>query len=367
MSLSACGTLDEGGGGTQGRTGVAPAQFTQVGQNWEQKLKEGYAVVIMTAPYVGIQGDSANNFIRNQKQFAFNARWDLEGTKKSNMQMFEAYSSRADKTSYEVIVLPAGTYVVNQFRAAQRGVNFNEKFAAKQPKAGGVGTVDFSSGQVFNMISHQIWQEPQFEKKASKRSFCSAVIAGTTQCVSGGYVYEVENVMTQPGGNRPMVGMQESNALGISVNFQRPLASFKVEPGEVILIDGLVAELPATKYGSDACMLSKQKTARCELSEFHIETYPAQLDAFLAKPLNVNVHTMGKILKAEKLDPVAEPYTSMGKMMFGAMAFSTKVPLSPNMMVVLQRAKYKPLTMGGVPSGDKTNFGGKGYVMRAGK
>ncbi len=52
-------------------------------------------------------------------------------------------------------------------------------------------------------------------------------------------------------------------------------------------------------------------------------------------------------------------------MMGGTMAYMSDVWLSPNMLAVLRRAQYQPLTMAGTLDTKMTpHFGGKNYVLQ---
>lgn len=347
-----------------GRT--VPPQFETVAQQWQQKLKEGHAILITAVP-APATGDSPNNFVRNKKQFSYNARWAAEAEVQPTMRNLEVYRNRFDNMKFEVTVIPAGTYVMNQFRAEVRGGNFDEKLASKQPASLGVGTVDFFQGRVYDMVSASVWREPTYERQVTGRSFCAAVIAGTTQCVSSGYVKEVQNVMTKPAGYESISSLQQKDALGVRVNLKRPFVGITLKPGEVIVTDGIVAEVPNVEIAKNACLLSPQKTARCELTSFKAETFPVPVDQFKKIELNMTVDSMKRLLEAEKLPPDTSSYTAMGNLMGGILAHSSDVPLSDSMVSILRSAQYRALTSYGTETGEKPNFFGKVYALKPGK
>ena len=343
-----------------------PSQFDTVAQHWQQKLKEGNAILITAVPSAAT-GDSPNNFVRNKKQFSYNARWAAEAEVQPEMRNLVLYRNSFDNMKFEVTVIPAGTYVMNQFRAELRGASFDEKLAVKQPASLGVGTVDYFQGRVYDMVSTSIWREPTYERQTSNRPFCAAVIAGTTQCVSSGYVKEVQNVMTKPAGYETLSALQQKDALGVRVNLRRPFASITLQPGEVIITDGIVAELPNVETAKNTCLLSPQKTARCELSAFKAETFPVPVEQFKQVDMNMTVFSMKRLLEAENLPPDTSSYSALGGMMGGILAHSSDVPVSASMLGILRSAQYRALTPYGTETGEKPNFFGKVYTLRSGK
>lgn len=106
---------------------------------------------------------------------------------------------------------------------------------------------------------------------------------------------------------------------------------------------------------------------RCELETFAASTLPAEPQNFVKKHWRMSVRSMEKLLKEDGLWDESDPggFKARGEAMSGIMAHMTDAWLSPNMLAVLRRAQYQPLTLAGTLDTKMTpHFGGQNYVLQ---
>ena len=323
------------------------------------------AMLIMASPSPGM-GESANNFTHKGKQFAYNMQWHNAEAMPALGRPLQLYDTRFSFQKYEVLLVPPGTYYMNSMMAAQTNVD-PVKPGKKQSPALGIGTVDFFQSQVYETVTSSRWREPTFEQRSSNRFVCQYVIGGSNQCVSGAYVRDSQTVMTDAGGYSQQIGIGSKDALGVRVRLQQPFASVTLKAGEVVLTDGVYAQLPNVGFTNSSCLPTKEKTLRCELESFEASTLPAESQKFTKTHWRMSVSSMGKLLKEEVLWDESDlcGFNARGGMMGCTMAYMSDVWLSPNMLAVLRRAQYQPLTMAGTLDTKMTpHFGGKNYVLQ---
>lgn len=337
-----------------------------IGKRWEERRKAGTAVLIFATPKRGFAKQFGRYDYRGHNMSS-EAEWYGEQGVAASKLYLEMFDNPYADEIYQVILLPAGTYHLNNFNATLPGAEFKDELAKSQPTPKKVGTVELSHGSFTDMGSHTIWMEPQYNVVRSDRYVCNYVIAGSSTCVSGGYVNEKHKVLVREGRYADVAHVTLNDALMARVSLRQPFASITLGPGEVILTDSIVARVPNYSYGANACLASSEDTVRCELSSFGAEVFPAKIDDFReggSAGFRIVEKAIGTLMTAEKL-----PYDASKRL--GAdhhfMSMLADTYISRSMWSVLSKAQYRPLSINApaAPHNQPTYSDGKVYVISA--
>ena len=303
-----------------------------IGEDWQAGLRQGKALLIVAVPHAGI-GRGLSSFDYGPKRYSAKFAWtDATGKHLSPIPLPmrpHVYSSEI----YLAYLLPAGTHGVRDVWGELPERKVTDQFAQKAPRQREIGTVEIGRGSFIELGSTETWIPPMTAVREVQRTDCTAVHRGTGQCVSSWTSSNLERVEVLPGRRSTSYHQEMREGLALHIALRKPMASITLAPGEVVLTDGLVFELPgAIGFGERACRQTAKPTILCELNGLSAQTYPASLENFSRGPMRLSPDVRAQLLAGKPLDRMAvtlEP--------------AAPSPVSAGMQAVLQRAQYRPL------------------------
>jgi hypothetical protein len=286
-------------------------------QLMQQALTSGKSVVIV--PTLNLDRKYASNELKD-KQWEF--RTDRTSTtiwrnlddvgsiiRVGNDEGFEEIGLRGfvmsvtwEMKRYLVFIANPGTYTVVGSTYEAPTMQMPQLGSERQAGRSSLGQIALVPVKNTEYYQTQAWFNAQYSDRTQTDSYCTVALYGPGgPCVSwGSQSYNVKE-LTSPAGWRNVTESRSIDGLVLSTQLKTPVASFKVAPSEVVMVDGFFATPPNADFDRQACEADAGQRLRCDLTSVSFTRIPAQVKDIAAFNPEANgfLHA-GRVLKQVK-------------------------------------------------------------------
>ena len=211
---------------------------------------------------------------------ALNVGNSMSGAKMGMQRAFHQFP--VGDTVYQIYIVEPGAYSFAgssyELRRIKAPVVGADSMVSKQ----GIGRVTLLETKNREFGSEEVWQDAAYDSRRVDTDSCILAIAGSNQCVSWRTDSENVSVQTRAAGYHPVPTEHWVEGLTVTADLSVPFASFTVEPGEAIVVDGLFAEYPGFSFEEASCGRLSSDTIQCQISDYTVTRLPASLEAVRA-------------------------------------------------------------------------------------
>ncbi|MET0288466.1 MAG: hypothetical protein ABW178_02435 [Pseudoxanthomonas sp.] len=286
-------------------------------QLMQQTLTSGKSVVIV--PTLNLDGKYASDDLKD-KEWEF--RTDRTSTtiwrnlddvgsmiRVGNDEGFEEIGLRGfvmsvtwEMKRYLVFIANPGTYTVVGSTYEAPTMQMPQLGSERQAGLSSLGQIALVPVKNTEYYQTQAWFNAQYSDRTQTDSYCTAALYGPGgPCVSwGSQSYNVKE-LTSPAGWRNVTESRSIDGLVLSTQLRTPVASFKVAPSEVVMVDGFFATPPNADFDRQACEADAGQRLRCDLTSVSFTRIPARVQDIAAfNPEAKGFPQTGRVLKQVK-------------------------------------------------------------------
>jgi hypothetical protein len=224
------------------------------------------------------------------------------------------YDAGTPNAEYFIYIVNPGTYRLlgNRYELARESIpKMSSARWSEKPAIGFASLVGKSNTEFYQT---QQWFDATYgSKQVVDGSYCSIMVS-TPSVVGCGQWQETshtETTVVDPGGWRTVTDARKVDGLAIATKLTRDFASFKVAPGETILVDGLMATSHNTGIDTDACKQQADNLVGCAIANYTLYRIPAKKDAVDRNVPGDNFPGLRKAFAAAQYRPLKMSATAM--------------------------------------------------------
>lgn len=262
-------------------------------------LKEGKAIIVMAVPNIDYKyptkaqyedalamstSASSNtamvdietrvewrNISDSRKSFIAGHNQPLD---RKTMKGYFTKFNGAGSSAYLVLVVDPGTYRVSRISYPLRRAHFGGDAGGKAGRSveTPVGSLQLVATEFAERDGTELAQRSP--DVISGHYECTAVLVNGGGCVEQGWVGRQE----VDGGTYTRVVMKSVPGLFVKIGIDQEFASFSVEPGDVLAVDGLSSEPPESSYMESDCNRMDAKTMLCAIDGISLVRSQARLE-----------------------------------------------------------------------------------------
>ncbi|UOO89443.1 hypothetical protein LVJ82_00235 [Vitreoscilla massiliensis] len=248
-------------------------------------VQTGMGVVVMTTPNLDSIGGW--DFSRADDMVTFNMlrdsgmQWqnlDIPGqyfnagpghlywhTKKEHSAHLQLVDGR---TAYQVFIVAPGRYGLKASETVRPRSPLPVLSPQAKLKSGGLGKVLIAQIEATEYHQEPQWSNDRYSTKTATQSYCSLVHTASGACVQySDYAYEYSSLDRAAGWYLATQSKQVPN-LRLRVGLDQPFATFKVNPSEIVLVDGFYAENQNVGFNPNDCSASAGDEITCRVNRF---------------------------------------------------------------------------------------------------
>ncbi len=182
-------------------------------------------------------------------------------------------------TLYNVYIVEPGVYSFAGSSYELRRMKAPVVGASSMVDKPGIGRATLVETKNREFGSEEVWQHEKYDTRKITSDYCALAIAGSNQWVSWGTESQNVRVQTQKAGYTAAPTEHWVDGFTVTADLAVPFASFKVEPGEAIVVDGLFAEHPGITFEEGSCGRVSSDTIQCRIRDYTLTRMPASVDA----------------------------------------------------------------------------------------
>lgn len=180
----------------------------------------------------------------------------------------------------EVHILPPGKYLLTGGDDYRLNALLDQVGAKPGPVGSGRGAngTSYLSPELYREFYKETnWHDPSYSTQTGTRTVCTAVHVGSGACVSQGSQQYSETTQTSAGGYREDTAYRDIPAVKVQSRIppKQALASFTLEPGQLVLSQRMHLKTPSYQYQQSACRDVDPKMIECPLVNMTVYMRPA--------------------------------------------------------------------------------------------
>ena len=186
------------------------------------------------------------------------------------------YAFDAGHTAYFMYIVNPGTHTItgNTVEAERTTLpDANGTHASVSPR---LGQVTMAQTKKTEFYQTQEWFDAVYADRTIRNDYCTLTIVGGP-CVQWNSSSSTVQDEIRQEGYRTVTKSKLVDGLVIASKLTREFASFKVAPGEVVLVDGFFAQHPNTDFDNKACTQQGINAIECDMLDYFLVRIPAKL------------------------------------------------------------------------------------------
>lgn len=199
------------------------------------------------------------------------------------------------KSYYYIFIVNPGTYTISghgyELKQVQMPAVSNKQLSTQKARLGQIFLTETENVEFYKT---QEWSDAVYANRTVSQSYCTLTHVPSGNCLAWGSTNYVVQDQVQAGGWNTRTNSKLVSGLIVAANLSQNFASFKVNKGELVVVDGFVAEYPNASYNTDACQPLSQSTIQCALTQYSLIRVPAHLKDI--QHLTTNLPTLSKLL-----------------------------------------------------------------------
>lgn len=217
-------------------------------------------------------------------------------------------------SDYKVFVVSPGTYTLRSINYPRPRSSFDENNGTVSARnKSPVGEIRMVANSLTEAAMENVWQDADVKTVAAREECTYWYKGGCTQSV---YTPE-QKVQTRAAGIHPKRVLKSIPALDIGISLDPGFASFTVNAGEVLLVDGLVVDPLTSNIAVDQCR-GGESMQICKVGAMEVMRLSAALDDVRAHDFNAAaLPQLGKILANIQYRPLQMNAEAIGKGKYG--------------------------------------------------
>lgn len=206
------------------------------------------------------------------------------------------YSFVSGKSHYHLFIVNPGTYTIAGHSYEIKRTELPEVSDKQLNAPSRLGKVFFIETKNMDFYKTQEWSDAVYADRQVSQSYCTVTHVASGACVAWGSTTHNVKDQVQAAGWQTRTKSQLVSKLVIATNLTKNFASFKVNKGEVVMVDGFVAEYPNSNFNSNACQSLNQSTIQCTLEKYSLIRVPAHVKDIQQPTIDLPV--LSKILSS---------------------------------------------------------------------
>lgn len=197
----------------------------------------------------------------------------------------------AGQATYFMYIINAGTYTItgNTIEAERTTLpDANGSHATVNPR---LGQVTMAQTKKTEFYQTQEWFDAVYADRTIRNDYCTLTIVGGP-CVQWSSSSGTVRDKVSQEGYRTVTKSKLVDGLVIASKLTREFASFKVAPGEVVLVDGFFAQHPNTDFDNRACTQQGSNAIECDMRDYFLVRIPAKLSDLKSPQLLAAMQTI---------------------------------------------------------------------------
>lgn len=182
----------------------------------------------------------------------------------------------ADRAFYLLYIVNPGTYSITGHTVEMERTTLPEASGGKKAAKPALGQISLMPTKNTEYYQTQSWFDAVYADRTVKSDYCAAAIVGGP-CVQWESSRSTVRDQLSEGGYRTITQAKKVDGLVIATKLTRDFATFKVAPGEAVMVDGFYAQDPSVKFDKDACAL-QSGGLQCDMREYSLVRIPAHLE-----------------------------------------------------------------------------------------
>lgn len=182
----------------------------------------------------------------------------------------------ADRAFYLLYIVNPGTYSITGHTVEVERSTLPEANGTKKSAKPTLGQISLMPTKNTEYYQTQDWFDAVYADRTVKSDYCSVTIVGGP-CVQWDSSSSTVRDKLSDGGYRTITQAKQVDGLVIATKLTREFASFKVAPGEAVMVDGFYAQDPNVHFDKEACAL-QSGGLQCDMREYSLVRIPAHLE-----------------------------------------------------------------------------------------
>lgn len=216
------------------------------------------------------------------------------------------YEFTAGKSYYLAYIVNPDTYTVTGNTHEVERASMPQASSTKKSTKPELGQVSLAEAKNTEFYETQEWFNAVYRDRTIQSDYCTLEMVGGP-CVQWNSSTQTVRDQVDAGGWKTVTKSRLADGLVVATKLTKEFASFKVAPGEAILVDGFFAEYPNTSFDNEACQQVTESKLQCDITQYGLIRVPGRIDDL--KNQNVAAEETGlpnlaKILSAVKYRPM---------------------------------------------------------------
>ncbi|MCW4455370.1 DUF4399 domain-containing protein [Flavobacterium sp. MXW15] len=236
-------------------------------------VADGLALVV--APVFN-SGRNADRLLKEHRDYTASVGWLLEGTGHHYLLLGnnvpDGLREPLGGTLYWIKLVQPGTYRLQSLMYEQHYAATTQIQLQRNRRPQGLGYVELNETSFVETETEEYWRPAEYQ--SFNRSACTSTYVASGVCAS--VTWWTETSVTRAASWDTRLANKNRSGLIVVPKPERRLASFSVAPGEVVVIDSIMAKLPNIGYATDNCARTNGSRVECALTSLSIQRLPAQ-------------------------------------------------------------------------------------------
>jgi hypothetical protein len=203
---------------------------------------------------------------------------------------------------YQVYIVDPGTYRLSRITHPMPRTSLPADGGTASTEKAYVGTIDLSETTFNETRTESRWSDAIWSTRPPYQE-CAAVHV-TGGCVELRWVYGEEYISREAGYYDVSVAVP-TPGLDVDIGINSEFASFSVEAGEAIVVDGFFPQPPNTHFSTTDCEKSDAKSMICDIESVDLLYLPAASDVLNSHDYStIGMPRFNQILRQAQLRPL---------------------------------------------------------------
>jgi hypothetical protein len=182
----------------------------------------------------------------------------------------------AGRAFYLAYIVNPGTYTITGNTVEVERATLPEAGEARPSAKPGLGQISLVPTKNTEYYQTQEWFNAVYADRTIKNDYCTLTVVGGP-CVQ--WYTDTNTVRDQvaPAGYRTVTNAKQVDGVVAAAKLTREFASFKVAPGDAVMVDGFFALYPNVGFDEGTCT-SHGGSVQCDMREYALVRIPASLE-----------------------------------------------------------------------------------------
>lgn len=224
------------------------------------------------------------------EQFSRRVTWEKTGQPQARFTVEKdgVINSTLGEVQQFFIVEP-GTYRLASIEYEVPETTTAQITAKRERLPAPLGSILLTEGRTHVMRETQEWHPDRYTTQSVRTTRC-VVVHAAGHCLSSATRDEDVQVLTQQAGWYNTRKAVETSKVSVEARPAKDFATFTVMPGEIVLVDGFVAKIPAVSFDPHACHRVDADTLECRMTQIELQRIPGRFEELKAAIPTIQGH-----------------------------------------------------------------------------